>query len=126
MSPTKLHLEKRESRGKFRMSEIGTLSQRTSARWAIKELPGVTISQGRILLWDRDHPDELIIPKGWSLFNVYIPYDECTEPEILLEDTEPKFHPGIKVWLQLQGQVFATRKELLEAIEAALMFIEAE
>ena len=110
---SKFILQKREGRGKFRMHEIGASSQRTSAKWELRELPGLILSQVR-----NKNPNFDSSPI-WFFSNVHLPYDECLDLEILLEEIDPQSHAGVLAWHKLQGQHFATRGEALQALEMA-------
>jgi len=109
----KLTLQKREGRGKFRMHEISSSSRRVSAKWEVREMPGMILSQVRNTNPNRDSSPI------WCFSNVHLPYDECLDLEILLEELEPQHHAGVLAWDKLQGQQFATRREALQALEMA-------
>ena len=105
----KATLKKREARGKFRMNELNSRFQRTSAKWEIKELPGLILAQIK--------NTSIASDKTWCFANVHLPYDECLDVEVLLEELEPRFHTGVIAWHQLQGQQFHTRQEALQALQ---------
>jgi len=99
------------------MHEINAQSQRTSAEWEVVEMPGLFLAQGIATGTASD------ASPCWRFANLHLPYDECLDLEVLLEELEPCFHRGVLVWQQLQGQQFASREEALQAACIAMEIV---
>jgi len=116
MRPIKLNLKKLRGRGQFRMDEIASACRRTSAKWEIQQLPGLILKQTET----QNSSTQLV----WYFSNIHLPYDECSDLGVLLEDLEDHFHNGVLAWNRLQKQEFLTRQEALQALEAVMLLEE--
>lgn len=102
-----------------------------SAVWGIEEVPGLfLIRVGRRILPQSVAMELGPIPKYyWELYNPHLLSNNLgyrLDLSAHLKQTDPMLHQGIRVYFRLTDQHFPTRRETLQAVEVALMLIEAE